>query len=49
MKKEGWEFNFQSFKRTHETEFFLYNVDTFLLVGDVSLDRRQNTRVDDFL
>lgn len=34
----------QYFKRGHETEFFLYNVDNYLLTGDVSLDRTQNEK-----
>lgn len=36
-------------RKGHSTEFFLYNVDTFLLCGDVSVDRTKNHPVDKFM
>ena len=39
----------QNFRgKTHRTEFFLYNVENFMLVGDVSLNREKNKAVSHF-
>ena len=37
-----YKLNCQNLRRNHETEFFLYNIENFLLSGEVSLDRSKN-------
>ena len=52
IEKQGLELREQNLRgglSRHDTDFFLYNIETFLLVGDVSLDRSKNVPVTDFL
>ena len=49
LQSMGLELKVQSLRKHHETQFFLYNVENFVLCGDVSLDRTQNIPVDNYL
>lgn len=46
---EPYRLECQNLRRGHETEFFLYKVENFLLSGDVSLDRSKNQSDSQFL
>ena len=46
---QPYNINSQNFRQGHETEFFLYNVENFLLSGEVSLDRSKNYPQSNFM
>lgn len=52
LAKQGLQLKAQSLRggnNLHDTQFYLYNVENFLLVGDVSLDRSKNKPETDFI
>ena len=48
MEKQGLQFKVQSLRQSHDTQFYLYNVQNYLLCGDVSIDRAKNKPEQDF-
>ena len=51
LKKQGLTLKAQTMRggpKLHQTEFFLYDVKNYVLMGDVSMDRRENKPETDF-
>ena len=42
LEKQGLTMKVQSLRKSHDTQFYLYNVQNYLLCGDVSIDRTKN-------
>lgn len=51
IKKSGLELKMQNHRGqgNHQTEFFLYDVENIMLLGDVKIDRRENKPVTEFM
>ena len=52
VKNSGLELRIQNLRggeKIHKTEFYLYNVDNYALLGDVSIDRAKNVPETSFI
>ena len=49
LDRQGLTMKVQSLRKSHDTQFYLYNVQNYLLCGDVSIDRANNKPEEDFI
>ena len=49
LDRQGLTMKVQSLRKSHETQFYLYNVQNYLLCGDISIDRANNKPEEDFI